>query len=224
MNLILTSDFPATASPAVIDRIKAVAPAPRIAWISAITDRDGLQFAEATERFRAIGFDQLESLDIDEDLDPVQLAYLHEFDVIYLSGGDAVRFRYNAIRAGLAGRLRQCAAIGRLIVATGGGALLLTPNVSLGRLESASVEEVLSTRSRFSALGAVSFELLPHVNRLEPAFLDKVRRYSDEAATDVVAMADDGAIFATTPDAFEQVGTVARYRRGEIIATDSHAE
>ncbi|HUE87383.1 MAG TPA: Type 1 glutamine amidotransferase-like domain-containing protein [Vicinamibacterales bacterium] len=224
MNLILTSDFPSTSNPAVVARLKAVAAEPRIAWIPPVTDTDGMHFTEAGRRFSDAGFDQLEYLDIDEDLDQVQLAYLHEFDVIFLSGGDPVRFRYNAIRAGLSGRLRQCAALGRLIVGASGGALLLTPNVSLFRLQSESVEEVVTTRGRFEALGAVTFELLPHVNRLDAAFIDKVRRYSERTDTDVVAVADGGAVFATSPEAFEHVGTITRYRRGEIIATDPPTE
>jgi peptidase E len=224
MNLILTSDFPATAPAAIVERITAVAPEPRIAWIPPFTDQDGGRFAEAGRLFSAAGLDQLEYLDIDEDLDQVQLAYLHEFDVIYLSGGDPVRFRYNAIRAGLAGRLRQCAGLGRLIVGASGGASLLTPNVSLFRLQTESVEEVLATRGRFSALGVVAFELLPHADRLDATFLDKVRRYTEESEIDVVAVADGGAIFPTSPDEFDHVGTVTRYRRGEIIATDSRAE
>ncbi len=224
MNLILTSDFPSTATAAIIERIKAAAPEPRIAWIPPFTDKDGVYFAEAGKRFSDVGFDQLEYLDIDEDLDQVQLAYLHEFDVIYLSGGDPVRFRYNAIRAGLSGRLRQCAGLGRVIVGASGGALLLTPNVSLFRLQTESVEEVLATRGRFAALGAVTFELLPHANRLEAAFTDKVRRYTEQTETDVVAVADGGAIFSTSAEAFEHVGTITRYRRGEIIVTDSRPE
>jgi peptidase E len=224
MNLILTSDFPSTAIPQVVERIKAVAAEPRIAWIPPFTDKDGGHFSEAARRFGDAGLDQIEHLDIDEDLDQVQLAYLHEFDVIYLSGGDPVRFRYNAIRAGLAGRLRQCAGLGRLIVGASGGALLLTPNVSLFRLQTESVEEVVATRGRFAALGAVTFELLPHANRLDAAFIDKVRRYSQQTETDVVAVADGSAIFSTSAGEFEHVGTIARYRRGEIIAIDSPPE
>lgn len=220
MNLILTSDFPSTGNPAVVERIRAVASEPRIAWIPSFTDKDGRHFTEAGEQFSAAGFDHLEPLDVDEDLDQVQLAYLHEFDVIYLSGGDPVRFRYNAVRAGLAGRLRQCAGLGRLIVGAGGGALLLTPNVSVFRLQSEPLEEVLRTRGRFAAMGAVTFELLPHANRYDGLFIDTVRRYSEQTATDVVAVADGGAIFPTSADTFEHVGTVTRYRGGEIIATD----
>lgn len=221
MNLILTSDFPAIANPEIVERIKAVAAEPRIAWIPAFTDQDGAQFAEAGWRFRAAGFDRLEQLDVDEDLDHVQLAYLHEFDVIFLSGDDPVRFRYNAMRAGLAGRLRQCAELGRLIIGASGGALLLTPNVSLFRLQSEPLEDVLRARGRFAAMGAVTFELLPHANRADARLLEQVRRYSEQADTDIVAVADGGAIFPTSPDAFEHVGSVTRYRRGDIIATDA---
>jgi peptidase E len=224
MNLILTSDFPSTPIAEVVDRIKAVATEPRIAWIPPFTDKDGGRFSDAARRFGAAGLDQVEHLDIDEDLDQVQLAYLHEFDVIYLSGGDPVRFRYNAIRAGLAGRLRQCAGLGRLIVGASGGALLMTPNVSLSRLQTESVDEVVTTRGRFAALGTVGFELLPHANRLDAAFIDKVRRYSEQAETDVVAVTDGSAIFPTSPTEFEHVGSITRYRRGEIIATDSPPE
>ncbi len=224
MNLILTSDFPSTTNVAVVDRIRAAAAAPRIAWIPSFTDKDRVQFAEAAQRFGEGGFAELEYLDIDEELDQVQLAYLHEFDVIYLSGADPVRFRYNAIRAGLAGRLRQCVSQGRLIVAASGGALLLTPNVSLFRLESESVAEVMATRGRFGAIGAVSYEVLPHASRFGTAFIDRVLRYSDEAATDVVALADGAALFATSPDGFDHVGVVTRYRGGEIISTGAHAE
>ena len=113
-----------------------------------------------------------------------------------------MRFRYNCLRAGLAGRLRQCAGAGRLIVAASGGALLLTPNVSLFRLQTESVEAVLATSAAdFDALGAVTFELLPHANRLEAAFLDKVRRYSEQTETDIVAVADGGAMFSTSAEA-----------------------
>jgi dipeptidase E len=224
MNLILTSDFPATANAAVVERIRAVASEPRIAWIPAFTDKDGVHFAEAERLFSAVGLEQLEYLDIDEDLDQVQLAYLHEFDVIYLSSGDPVRFRYNAMRAGLAGRLRQCAGLGRLIVGASGGASLLTPNVSLFRLQNESVEEVLATRGRFSAMGVVAFELLPHANRLAAAAIDKVRRYTEQSDIDVVAVADGGAIFPTSSGEFEHVGMFTRYRRGEIIASDSRTE
>ena len=218
MNLIFTSDFPAT-PPAVIERLQAVAAAPRIAWIPPLTDPG--RFQEAREQFAAAGFDRLEYLDIDQDLDQVQIAYLHQFDVIYLASGDPVHLRYNAIRAGLAARLRHCAALGRLIVGAGDAALLLTPNVSLFRLRSESVDDVLATRGRFDALGAVSYELLPHADRVDAAFMEKVRGYSERTEADIVALAGGAAVFPTATDSFAHTGPVTRYRRGEIIGADA---
>jgi peptidase E len=217
MNLILTSDFPSTANERVAARIRATARDPRIAWIPPFTDADRARFRDATERFAALGFRQLEAVDIDDERDEVQIAYLHEFDVIYLSGGDPVRFRYNAIRSGLSGRLRHCIAADHLVVAASGGALLLTPNVSVFRLQNEPLEDVLATRDRFNALGAVSYELLPHLHRWDSGLLAKVRGYSQGVDHDIVGLADGGAVFHEGDDVVESVGAITRYRKGHII-------
>jgi peptidase E len=212
MNLILTSDFPSSAHPAVVDRISAVGREPRIAWIAADTKSGQTHFDEARRRFAALGFTQLEYCDIDRQKDDVQLAYLHDFDVIYLSGGDPLLFRYNMLRAGLGGRLRQCFAAGRLVVAASAGSLLLTPNVSLFRLQSETVEDVLATRGRFEALAAVDYELLPHVNRLDAAMLDKVRRYAEHVEHGIMGLADGAALCHNATGAFEPIGEAIRFR------------
>ena len=214
MNLILTSDFPSRSPDAVVERMRAAAPRPRIAWIAPDTASGHAHFDDAVQKFREFGFDELEYCDIDEEKDDVQLAYLYEFDIVYLSGGDPLLFRYNMIRTGLSGRLRQCVSLDRLIVAASGGALLLKPNVSLYRLKSESVDEVLASRGRFDAVGAVPYELLPHANRHEPEFLDKVARYSAQVDNDILAVNDGGAVFPETPHAFDYVGEISRFRRG----------
>ena len=217
MQLILTSDFPNTANTRVADALRRTSDDPRVAWIPAATEGSASLFAIAQERFRAAGVAQLEHVDIDEDLDQVQIAYLHEFDIVFLAAGDAVRFRYNAIRSGMAGRLRQCLHAGRLIVGAGGGALLLTPNVSLARLHEDAVEGVLATRGRFDALGAVPYELLPHANRSNAGIVEKARAYSEHVEHDVIALADGGAIFHRGDGDFSIDGTITRYRKGQII-------
>jgi peptidase E len=217
MKLILTSDFPERAPARVVAALKNAADNPRIAWIPPHTDATGGAFAAAQERFAALGFTELECLDIDEECDAVQLAYLHEFDVVFLSDGDPVRFRYNALRSGLSGRLRQCAASGRTIVGAGGGALLLTPNVSILRLAHGPAADVLATRPRLDALAAVPYELLPHANRWPPPMLDRVREYSAQIDHDIVAVADGGALFHNGSGALHSEGDIVRYRKGQII-------
>jgi peptidase E len=217
MKLILTSDFPESPTPRVVAALQEHQRNPRIAWIPPQTDTADAAFAAAQQTFRALGFTELECLDIDEDCDPVQLAYLHEFAVIVLSDGDPVRFRYNAMRSGLMGRLRQSAAAGCTIVGVGGGALLLTPNVSVLRLEHEPLDHIMATRGRYGALAAVPYELLPHANRREQAFLDRVREYSAHVDHDVIALADGGALFHNGVDASANEGAITRYRKGQII-------
>ena len=118
------------------------------------------------------------------------------------------------LRTGLSGRLRQCASLDRLIVAASGGALLLTPNVSLYRLQSESVESVLETRGRFEGMNAVPYEVLPHVDRWDEAFLERVTHYSAKVDNDIIALADGAALFPQTEHAFQYVGGVVRYRQG----------
>ena len=212
MKLILTSDFPTSAHPTVVESIRATGREPRIAWIPPDTDGGEAHFDDACRRFAALGFARLEYCDIDRRKDDVALAYLHEFDVVYLSGGDPLKFRYNLLRAGLGGRLRQCVAAGRLIVAASGGALLLTPNVSLFRLESESVDEVLATRRRYDALAAVPYEFVPHANRLDDAMLEKVREYAGRVENEVIGVADGGALVHGRAETFEPLGEIVRFR------------
>lgn len=217
MKLILTSDFPESPAPRVVAALQEHTRNPRIAWIPPQTDATGTAFVAAQQAFEALGFTDLEHLDIDEDCDPVQLAYLHEFAVIVLSDGDPVRFRYNAMRSGLLGRLRQCVTAGRTIVGIGGGALLLTPNVSVLRLQHEPLDAVMATRGRFDALAAVPYEVLPHANRWQPSFLTTVREYSARVESDVVALADGGVLFHNGTGAATAEGGITRYRKGQII-------
>jgi peptidase E len=203
MTVILTSDFPLTEHAAVVERMRSTASRPRIAWIPPFTGAQ--DFAAAGEPFATLGFDALEYCDIDRDADQVQLAYLHEFDVVYLADGDPIRFRYNALRTGLAGRLRQCMASGRLIVAAGGGAMLLTPNVSAWRLTVEPVVEVLGDYPRLDGIGMVSFELMPHWNRFDTEIHERVGRYAEGIDHDIVTLPDGGALLARDAHSFERV-------------------
>ena len=214
MNVILTSDFPSTAVPAVVARLKAQGPNPRVAWIAPFSEGAPARFALAQARFAEFGIQHLEYCDIDQEPDDVQLAYLGEYDVVYLSGGDPVRFRYNMLRTGAGGRVGHCIRAGRLVVAASGGSLQLTPNVSIVRLQTEPLEDVIATRGAYNGLGAVPYEFLPHVNRCTDEFLEKVRAYSEHVDHEIVGLADGGAIVHDTPERYEPVGDVVRFRQG----------
>lgn len=223
LNLALTSDFPSTPNQAVIDRMRGSAPSPRVAWIPPLTGTGRERFPAARQLFESYGFPALEYCDIDEEPNEGQLERLDQYDVIYLTGGDPIAFRRNILRAGLPTRLRQCLAAGRLIVAASGGSMQLTKNVSLFRLLTETLDEVFSTRGEYEALGVVSYEILPHLNRLEPSFVETVRRYSERVPHDVIALADGAALVHATGDEYRSVGRAARFRNGVMTVIEAAA-
>jgi dipeptidase E len=216
MKLILTSDLPLTGNDRVFAWMRATTARPRIAWIPPFTDPGRKRFAQAQTRFAPYGFDAVEYCDIDEQVNPLQLSQLVDYDIVYLSGGDPIRFRDNLLRSGVAERLQECLTAGRLIVAASGGSMQLTQNVSLFRLLNTTIDDVLANRAAYEALGLVTYEILPHLNRCEPAFLEQVRRYSARVNHDIIGLADGSALLHTSQADYQCIGHVQRFRKGVV--------
>lgn len=214
MNLALTSDLPSTPNDVVFDRMRRIGPRPRIVWIPPFTGIGRERFPAARALFDGYGFPDVEYCDIDREPDEGQLTRLDQYDVIYLAGGDPIEFRRNIVRTGLSVPLRQCLAAGRLIVGASGGAMQFTKNVSLFRLLTATLDEVLANYAEYDALGFVSYEVLPHLNRLEASFLETVRSYSERVTHDVIALADGAAVLHAGADDYTCVGEAVRFRNG----------
>jgi peptidase E len=175
----------------------------------------------ARRLFASHGFPDLDYVDIDEEPDEARLARLDEYEIVYLSGGDPIVFRRHLARAGLAARLRRRLAAGRWIVGASGGAMQLTRNVSLFRLQAQPLDEVIASRAEYEALGAVDYEMLPHLNRLDAVFLEAVRRYSEHVPHEVIALADGSALLHEGGASPRCVGRALRLRGG--IATPVEA-
>jgi hypothetical protein len=86
--------------------------------------------------------------------------------------------------------------------------------VSVFRLQTESLDDVLATRGAYDALGAVPYEFVPHVNRCDDDFLEKVRAYSEHVAHDIIGLDDGGALLHDAPGRYEAVGKVVRFRKG----------
>jgi hypothetical protein len=89
----------------------------------------------------------------------------------------------------------------------------LTVNVSLFRLTLATIDSVVAERADHAGLGLAELELLPHLNRLEAPFLERVRRYSEVVSTDIVALADGAALLVAEGDT-RHSGEVVVFRGG----------
>jgi dipeptidase E len=223
MNLILTSDFPSTGNEHVFECMRTTSAQPRIAWIPPFTDSRHERFAHAQKHFGSFGFDRLEYCDIDEETNHIQLSQLEQYDIIYLTGGDPIRFRRNILRIGLSGRLQQCLVAQRLVVAASGGSMQLTKNVSLFRLLTETIDTVLANRTDYQGLGMVEYEFLPHLNKCEPDFLEQVRCYSQRVDCDVIALEDGAAVVHSSRDHYQCVGQVVRYSKGVLMPINTTA-
>jgi peptidase E len=223
MNLALTSDLPSTPNEAVFGCMRRAGSRPRIAWIAPLT-REGRERLPAARRlFASHGFPDLDYCDIDEEPDEARLARLDEYEIVYLSGGDPIAFRRNLLRAGLSARLRRRLAAGRWIVGASGGAMQLTRNVSLFRLRAQALEEVIASRGEHEGLGAVDYEILPHLNRLDATFLETVRQYSEHVRHEVVALADGSALLHEGDARPRCVGRALRLRGGIVTPVEAAA-
>jgi peptidase E len=216
MKLALTSNLPSTGNDHLFAWMRATTARPRIAWIPPFTDRDRTRFTQAQTRFAAHGLDALEYCDIDEQINSLQLSQLVDYDIVYLSGGDPIRFRRNILRSGLSERLRECLTAGRLIVAASGGSMQLTQNVSLFRLLNATLDDIFAHHAEYEAMGLVQYEILPHMNKYEPTFLAQVRRYSERVDHDVIGLADGSALLHTNQADYQCVGHVQRFHKGVV--------
>jgi peptidase E len=99
----------------------------------------------------------------------------------------------------------------------------LTKNVSLFRLLTKTLDEVVTTHGEYDALDIVGYEILPHLNRFEPSFVETIRQYSERVPHDIIALADGAAAIYTDSNDYRCTGNVLRFRNGAmkpIEATD----
>ncbi len=222
MNMILTSDFPSTENQVVIDQIRRFGGNPRIAWLPPNDIKGRECFAAAREQFKAIGLTNIKYCEYCQTFDEKQTNILGEFDIIYLSGGNPIDFRNSISEFDLRTHLQRCLDRGSLLIGASGGAMQLTRNISLFRLMTESVDQVLAKRKDFISLNFVDYEFLPHLNRFESSFMNKVREYSEGVDCDIIAVSDGGAIVHSGDGLFGCYGKAVRYSHG--VRTDIGTE
>lgn len=209
MNLVLTSDFPATPNEAVMKAMTRAAANPRIAWLPLSAESLRTHFETAQRSFAALGLVRLEPIDVGKQPGATQLALIDECDVLYVTGGDPILFRDALVRFGVREGLKQRVQRGGCVVAASGGAMQFTPNLSLFRLLGTPVSRVISERDEFAAIGAVGFELLPHLNRQSADLLDAAERYAEHVPAQVIALSD-GAAVLVSDDGVSIIGAARR--------------
>ena len=90
----------------------------------------------------------------------------------------------------------------------------LTRNLSIFRLLTTPLDEVVAQREEYDGIGLVDYEILPHLDRHEPSFIQIVQRYSACVEHDIIALADGAAMVHTRADKYSVIGRAALFRGG----------
>lgn len=215
--LALTSDFPSTPSPEIVQLIRSRSPEPSIAWLPPQTSSGREHFQQARIAFGALGVGSLHYCDIDEEPNERQLDSLSDYDVIYLSGGDPLAFCRSGAQVQLPRRLNAYLKGGGFVLAASAGAMFLSNDVSVFRLQTEDVSSVLNHQGRAQGAGIVPYEFLPHLNRLSSEFLEKVRSYSRGTSSEVIAVPDGGAVIHLSAQESHILGSGMKFVKGEAM-------
>ena len=196
MRIVLTSNFPRPGNERVADYLRAIECLSSIAWCAA--GPDAMRFADAQAEFSGYGFDDVRWLSADAA------------SAVYLSGGDPLAFRAALLQSPLPAQRFAT------LVGASGGAMQLTPNLSLFRLTHHDVRLVLEQRDDHAAMGLVPFEILPHHDRQAPELLAAVRQYSAAIDNDIWCLADGAAVVREADGSIVCIGE-ARCLRGGVF-------
>lgn len=207
MRLLLTSNFPRPGNDDVAAVVRdAVGHGAGLEWLS---PADGAaRFDEVHKELGAYGIHAVHALDRTALVSPTTGACL------LLSGGDPIGYREELAQPPLRAWLQHRLVSAPVIVAASGGAMQLTPNVSLFRLLQSDVQTVLRERSHYIALGCAPFEVLPHFDRQVPAVIEQVREYSAQAAVDIWCLPDGAAVVWNEHSGATAIGAARLLRCG----------
>ena len=210
MPVVLTSNFPRPGNDGVAALVRnAVDHAAGLEWLS---PADGAsRFDEARRELGDCGIHAVRAVDRAALVSSAAGAGL------LLSGGHPTEFRQELSQPPLRAWLQHRLASAPVVVATSGGAMQLTRNVSLFRLLQIDVQTVVRERSLYGALGCVPFEVLPHLNRQAPAFIEQVVEYSAQTAVDIWCLPDGAAVVWSEGSGVTTIGAARLLRCGRWV-------
>lgn len=209
MRVILSSNFPRPGNGAIAARLRNEG-VERIHWLAGSPDEE--RYQSACAEFAAHDFFDVKAVAIGT----LDIGALSAADGLYFSGGDPLVFSATLARSTVADQLARVTE--PWLLGASGGAMQLTPNLSLFRLQQHSVAEVLRERDRFAALGIVVFEILPHHDRHTASLLDAVRHYSEGVDNDIWCLADGAAVWLDADGSLSVIGDARCLRRGDFAA------
>lgn len=161
----------------------------KIGYIPSTEDKEKKYFHIKKQYYHMYGVENILFFDLYSEFDPTKIDELVSCDIIHLSAGDPIAFRKALKERSIDQVLKDNFTNGGTIVGVSGGAVQLGKSTKLFHLFIGSNEE-----SDIDALGLVDFEYLPHYNRWNEDFKEKVKDYVQSTGTIVYAGNDGDGI------------------------------
>ncbi len=195
-------------------------PSAKIAYIPSGGDKDRQYFQNICEHYKKLGFEDFLFFDLDDEYDPTKIDELLACHIIHLSAGDPIYFNQNIKRRNFVRVLRNFVDQGGILVGVSGGSLQLTKTVAIykafiGNLDGITYEDY----EGLFGLNLVDFEFLPHFNRWNQGFIDKVKSYSAKFSCLIFACRDGDGIVVNDTE-IEFVGDIVKIENGILISSD----
>jgi dipeptidase E len=162
----------------------------KVGYIPSTQDKDKKYFRTKVDYYQNYGIADIMFFDLYGEFTSININKLMECDIIHLSAGNPIEFRKAITNRKMEQVLWDYYHSGGIIVGVSGGALQLGQSTALFHLFKGS-DSVESS----DALKMVNFEFLPHYNRWNNDFKQKVLAYSKRTGTRILCVNDgDGVI------------------------------
>lgn len=188
LHYVLSSNFPKAGNEQLARLLSDAGVVGPVGWMA--PEPNAERFARAQAEFDLMGFGAL--VDISRD----GAHGIRNVVAVYLSGGNPLAFRDRLQESGMSAWLRSNhdSSAPLPVVAASGGAMQLTRSLSLFRLLSVPVEEVLLERRALEGLSLTPCEVVPHIDHQPVHLVDAARAYARRVDRPVWGIPDGSAI------------------------------
>lgn len=173
----------------------------QVGYIPSTEDKRKQYFQTKVQYYQDYGVTNFLYFDLYSEFNSLKIKDLLQCDMIHLSAGNPVDFGNAMTHRGMGKILVEYVQNGGIIVGVSGGGVLLGESVNLFQLF------IDDDKQSSETLQFVDFEFLPHYNRWNDDFKQKVREYSERRKKKIVCV-NDGDGLMVDGDSIRMIGNV----------------
>jgi len=205
MKLLITSDYPLKNNKPIQDYLNATVPieATKIAFIDPYPRKRTKHYKTFRDQFIDYGFHHIEYFGLRKKLTKESIEDLVRYEIAYLLGGTPQTILTQIKKSGFKSFIPEYNNTCGIIISASGSSMALSKNFSLFKLFRSPVEETVRTYDDMKGLELIPYEILPHYERYDESFIEKIKIYSQRVNTEIYGLYDGSALIydrgKTTP-------------------------